>query len=80
MVQQFKDGDIVKIKPEWTNSEEEKFTLYVITIDSIDEQTGRCNIRPITGDSSKLPIVPTERVALEMLIPTTFNFKDYTNN
>ena len=73
----FTDGDIVKIKPEWTDSEEEKDNLYVITEDSIWEKEQRCSIRPITGKSSKMPIVPSERVSFYMIYPTGFNFKDY---
>ena len=80
MVNEFKEGDIVKIKPEWANSETEKEILFVIVKDSIDNIAKKCKIRPITGDSSKLPIVPVEKAAFEMLLPTNFNFKEFVNN
>lgn len=76
----FEEGDIVKIQPEWTDSEDEIQTLFVITKNSIDREKGRCNIKPITGAASKLPLVPIGRAAFYMLKPTGFNFKDYVAN
>ena len=76
MEHQFKNGDLVRIKPEWANSEEEKNILFLIKENSIRDDK-KCLIVPVTGNSSKLPIVPSELVSLEMLIPTGFNITDY---
>ena len=76
MTHEFKDGDLVRVKPEWANSEEEKHILFVITKDSI-RPDGKCKIKPVNGDSSKMAIVPSELVSLEMLAPTGFNITDY---
>lgn len=73
----FKEGDIVKIKSEWANSDEEKENLYVITENSIWEKEQKCLIKPITGNASKLPIVPSERVSFNMIYLTGINLKSY---
>ena len=76
MEHKFKNGDIVKIKSEWANSENEKQILFVILKDSLRDD-GKCKISPITGDASKLSIVPTELVSIEMLNSIGFNITDY---
>lgn len=78
MTHEFKNGNIVKIKPEYANSEQEAQELFIIKEGSI-RTDGKCLISPITGELSKLSIVPTELVSLEMLIPTGFNVEDYLN-
>ena len=66
-MENFKVGDIVKIKKEWCNSEEESHKLFVIVKDSVWRQDRKCCIRQI---DSTLAIVPTERVTFEMIEST----------
>lgn len=74
----FKEGDLVKIKPEWCDCVEETYNIYVICKDSMNEVTKRCLIRPVTGKSSKLCIVPTQLVGLNMLLPRYYNIQNDT--
>ncbi len=69
----FKEGDLVRIKPEWSNSPEEQTIIFVICKNSIDTDKQRCCICPVTGESAKLPLVPRERVGLNMIEYTGFS-------
>ena len=69
----FKAGDLVRIKREWCNSEEESHKLFVIVKDSVWEKEQRCCIKQI---DCKLAIVPSERVDFDMLISTGININE----
>lgn len=56
-----KKGDIVKIKPEWQDPGDEKFTWFAIE----DEDGGRVRITPV---DIGLPIPPNQVVTTDMLV------------
>lgn len=56
-----KKGDIVKIKPEWQDPGDEKFTWLAIE----DEDGGRVRIAPV---DIELPIPPNQVVTTDMLV------------
>ncbi len=56
-----KKGDIVKIKPEWQDLGDEKFTWVAVE----DEDGGRVRITPI---DIELPIPPNQVVTTNMLV------------
>ena len=66
MQKEITGGCIVKIKPEWCNSEEESTYLYIVKKGSVNN--GRCMIVPITGPMASFYILPIERVSIDMLI------------
>lgn len=69
-----KKNDVVKIKPAFCGSENEKKTLFVV----VDDMDGgaRCIIQPITGNAARLPIVPAELVGVDMLEETGLTVDD----
>lgn len=74
----FKDGDLVRIKDKWLDDPEERATIFVVVEVRIYDFKKSCFIRPTNGPLSKLPLVPIEQVAFEMIEPTGFNcFEKY---
>lgn len=73
----FKSGDIVRIKPEFCDTPSEADNIYLIKEMRVNSYTERCIIQPLTGPSSKLPIVPSQTVGLNMLNPTGINAEEY---
>lgn len=64
------DGDIVRLRPEYSSPGERK---YLFVVKDINPDTNRCVIVCING-ATTLP--SSERVGLEMIKPTGFNIKD----
>ena len=74
---EFKSGDIVRIKPEFCDTPSEADNIYLIREMRVNSYTERCIIQPLTGPSSKLPIVPSQTVGLNMLKHTGINVNEY---
>ena len=55
-------GDIVTLKPEWTDSNESLNTEY--TVVDVNYETKRCYIQPV---HCNLPILPQELVSFDMI-------------
>ncbi len=58
----FRNGDIVKIKPEWCDSPKEVEHIHVVT--NVNCATKRCNITWVNTD---LPLKPSSIVGFEMI-------------
>lgn len=65
------DGDIVKLRPEYSSPGERK---YLFVAKDINPDTNRCIIVCINGITT---IPSSECVGLEMIESTGFNVKDY---
>ena len=71
---EFKNGDIVRLRPEWCTPNERKHLYSVV---NVNDYTRRCKIQCLTCD---MVIKPVELVGFEMIEQTGFNAEEWREN